>query len=408
MTKNPGALPLTAEQEVLLGIVRVDGAQDDRIRELIGRGLDWATLRQTALDHGLIPLLYTRLKAVAEDLLPPAERAELRQLYLANAQRNMRLAQELLRVLRFLASQEIVALPLKGPVLAAQVYGDVSMRTISDLDILIHRQDFARAYDLLPQIGYNPRLPLSTRQGKWILRAATELEFTNQGRLLDVHWAVYQWLWPIKSDVFWQELQSVRLNGVNVRVLSLENTLLMLCVIGARDQWFQLRLIADLAHLLHAHPELDWEALLERAHRLGARKLLCLGLCLAHEVGGVALPPKVRDSTRLDRGARGLADGLKERFFISVDERREQSASLFPLSERLRDSLYYALTPKQKDWEFVNLPAPLYPLYYLVRPLRLLVTRSAAFIHSLARWFIRPVDKSSAPDSERPTMNRAG
>jgi len=385
---------LTAEQELLLGAIRVDHAWDERIRELVEQGVDWAVLRQLVLDHGVLPLLYTRLKAVAEDLLPPQEVALLRQLYLVNAQRNVRLVQELLRVLRFLAAQGIEALPLKGPALAMQAYGDVSMRVISDLDILIHRQDFYRAYNLLPQLGYVPRVSLSGREGKWILRSATELEFTNQrGLLLDVHWAVYQWLWPIKSDVFWQQTRSLPLNGVDVQMLSPENTLLMLCVVGTRDQWFQLKLVADLAHLIHAHPDLNWEALLERAHKLGAWKLLCLGLSLACEVGGVELPPEVGDAVGLDLAARKLANALKGRFFISMDERREQSASLLPLSERLRDSLYYALTPKQRDWECINLPDSLYALYYMVRPFRLLAAYSTALVRSLARrWALRRDD----------------
>ncbi len=394
MSGEPIKPSLTAEQELLLGAIRVDHAWDERIRELVEQGVDWAVLRQLALDHGVLPLLYTRLKAVAEGLLPPQEVALLRQLYLANAQRNVRLVQELLRVLRFLAAQGIEALPLKGPALAMQAYGDVSMRVISDLDILIHRQDFYRAYNLLPQLGYVPRVSLSGREGKWILRSATELEFTNQrGLLLDVHWAVYQWLWPIKSDVFWQQTRSLPLNGVDVQMLSPENTLLMLCVVGTRDQWFQLKLVADLAHLIHAHPDLNWEVLLERAHKLGAWKLLCLGLSLACEVGGVELPPEVGDAVGLDLAARKLANALKGRFFISMDERREQSASLLPLSERLRDSLYYALTPKQRDWECINLPDSLYTLYYLVRPFRLLAAYSTALMRSLARrWTLRRDD----------------
>jgi hypothetical protein len=39
--------------------------------------------------------------------------------------------------------------PFKGPALAVQAYGDLSLRQYDDLDLLIHEADVPRAYQLL-------------------------------------------------------------------------------------------------------------------------------------------------------------------------------------------------------------------------------------------------------------------
>jgi len=41
-------------------------------------------------------------------------------------------------------------------VLAAQVYGDLSMRDVGDLDLLVRREDIIRAADLLVSLGHHP------------------------------------------------------------------------------------------------------------------------------------------------------------------------------------------------------------------------------------------------------------
>jgi hypothetical protein len=72
----------------------------------------------------------------------PAEwLARLRMQYMMNAARNMKMTAELLRILDALKEAGIKAMPLKGPVLAQQLYGDVALRQFSDLDILVARED---------------------------------------------------------------------------------------------------------------------------------------------------------------------------------------------------------------------------------------------------------------------------
>ena len=63
--------------------------------------------------------------------------------------------------------------------------------------------------------------------------------------------------------------------------------------------------------------------------------------------------------------------------------------------ERLRDRLDYfwdqAFIPKQEDWRSMPLPVALYPLYYLLRPLRLLY--KFLIVPLVSRKAIQPIRK---------------
>ena len=86
----------TPEQEVLLWAIRVDHATDQRVAGILRSGIDWGYLRKTAIRHGIIPLLYKRLKGEMADLVPPNELSTIRTLFLENAKRNMEMTQHLL------------------------------------------------------------------------------------------------------------------------------------------------------------------------------------------------------------------------------------------------------------------------------------------------------------------------
>jgi hypothetical protein len=63
------------------------------------------------------------MKEWVEEWIPKKVLESWRSLYLINAERNLRLAQKLIRVLDLLSGLGIKAIPFKGPTLAEQGYG---------------------------------------------------------------------------------------------------------------------------------------------------------------------------------------------------------------------------------------------------------------------------------------------
>jgi len=90
----------------------------------------------------------------------------------------------------------------------------------------------------------------------------------------------------------------------------------MLCVHGTKHFWDRLAWIVDVAELITAQP-VDWEESLQIAAGMKSTRVLLLGLYLAHEWLGAALPQPV-----LERAQRTpLFVGLRKRCGLSSRER---------------------------------------------------------------------------------------
>jgi hypothetical protein len=367
---------ITPEQEIVFASIRVDHKEDDRLVQLVQGRVDWSVASQFALHHGVLPLFYTRLKDLGKDLVPTAELEGMRELFLLNAQRNLRLTRLLVRLHDLFSGHGIGFIPLKGPLLSAQIYGDTSLRHFSDLDILIQEGDFHQADQLLKTAGFSPAFPLSEKTEPWLLRGDSEYSYSYQGDLLELQWAIAERgvSYPLSPEIFWEDLRAVELHDRQFQALSPENLALALLIHGGKHRWGKLMWITDIAHFKRTFPDFDWAHLLELAIAAGFYRIAGAGLLLAGEIGGAQLPPAIEAKITADNdlaaeAQRGLLTPAAENEFTGV--------SYFLRSrERFRDRAYYVLdqafVPKQEDWQTISLPKVFYPAYTIYRPLRLL------------------------------------
>ncbi len=322
----------------------------------------------------MLPLVYLRLSEAGVSTVPPRVTSWLRRSFQETTWRNTLLAGELTRVLDMLASHGIDAVPFKGPVLAALAYENVAMRQFGDLDLLVRPQERTRARELLLGHGY-------TMFDGWShvheLNHEYTLVGTRGGVRVDVHWKLFpRAVLPLKPDQLWQRLAAVRIGDREVRTFSLEDTLLILCVHADTHAWGRLMWITDIAQLVASHPGLDWAKAVEIADSSGSERLLLLGLRLANDLLGAPAPEPVMSRARTDRHVTRLAATVSERLFewapSDVEADREKSLLQLMSRDRLWHKLWLAATPNVSDWEVLRLPRSLSPLYYVIRPFRLL------------------------------------
>jgi hypothetical protein len=383
---------ISPEQEIVLHSIRIDHAQDERIKHLLDGELDWFLLRQFSLQHGVLPLLYTRLKSLEDNLVPDDEMEQLQGLYLANAQRNLRLTRMMLRVFDLLSKEGIQYIPIKGPTLAMRLYGDTAPRHFSDLDVLIQGEDFRRCYEILTAAGFTTKATVNNKDEPWLLRADTEYQFTYQGDILEIHWALAERgvQYPLKEDQVWNHLQPIEIHGREVLSLSLENLLLMLCIHGTKHVWGRLNWIADLAYFTKAYPDMDWFEVLEGAKEVGFHRVVCLGLLLAESLGGAQLPSEISSRVGSDPITEQLAnEACATLLDDALPSEKIQVDYYLRARERVRDRTYYildqAFIPKQVDWTTISLPKLLYPVYYILRPIRLLIKFGPKMVQTVTR-----------------------
>jgi hypothetical protein len=350
------------------------------LRPSMASSLDWARILRLAEHHGVTPALYRGGEEVVE-AIPPAVISDLRGRYEHNARRNLRFTTELIRILDCLAAKGIEAIPYKGPVLAETVYRDLALREFSDLDVLVRAQDVGSAKEALGQLHYAPNLHLSPSQERAYLQSGYEYTFDgpNERNLLEIQWAIVPRYFAVDlavEDLF-ARAAVVEVGGQKMQTLSLEDLFLVLCVHAAKHGWTRLCWLRDIAATA-ALPALNWNLLLGRAWGLGIGRIVDVSLGLADSLLGADVPPKVRDQVRADADGMKLIGPITRRIVESErysTESIEHIRLMLQLRERVVDKMRFALrlafTPSIGEWSVVSLPAPLFPLYRVIRLFRL-------------------------------------
>lgn len=407
---------ISREMQLLISCARtrLDAASARQVRHLLAGKLDWDFVTRAAEENSVTPLVARHLgPVVAEIAWMAGETGEVGAIFgrvaaavgrlqdaaRANSLRCLLFAGELVRIVEALRAEGVAAIPYKGPVLAAQAYGDVSAREFEDLDIIVAQREIAKADRVMRGLGYRARFPgalegAAARErdsagGIGRARAGEaglvpgEYTYRDEARgiLVDLHTERTMRHFPkaLEFDELAARLVSVRVGGNEVRTFGAEDGVVMLCVHGAKDFWARLSWVADVAELIKATPGMDWDLAMRRAKQLGAARMLRVGLAVASGWLGARLPEAAAASVRADETAGSVALRLAQRF-----SRREASA--LSAGERLtfrremvagyfggwHYAMRLALAPAEEDWEIMSLPRPLAPLYVALRPLRLL------------------------------------
>jgi hypothetical protein len=359
---------------------RIDPHSAEQIVAVAKSAPHWDGLLELAAEHGLSAVFYRNIQANATDALPPALRQRLKDESLRNSFGNLAFTAELFQVLEALESHGVCATPYKGPVLAAQAYGDVAMRQFSDLDLMVPQTQIAAADDALRALGFRPLVPdlkaEDTRQipGQYAYRRDSE-------PIVELHTERTLRYFPrrLSVDELCERRECVRLTGRDVLAFSPEDTLLLLSVHGSKHFWERLGWIADIAALATTSRPMNWRLTLERAQQWGVQRMVLLGAGLAAELFRTPLPGEVTELVRRDRVARRLIAGVCQSFF-SRQHAELGVFSRFAFRVRMRGSVAqgvpYAirLTTMPTELDRGGHARFLEPLYALRRPLRLVRT----------------------------------
>lgn len=366
--------------ELLLCCTRV--VPDPRIlRRVVTAGELGEDAITAAGAHALLPVVCSALdQAGLLTILPHSGREKLRAAWILSAHRSVALAAELSRVLAAFEESGIPALPFKGPVLAAELYGSVSLRQFKDLDLLVPPSHFSPATELLSQLGYTPSLRLTGHALAAMVRSRNALNFFHRvhGVTLDLQWQITPSYFSFQLTVeeLWAGRKAATFVGKPVFALSSEDQLVVLCIHGAKHLWLRLGWVRDVAQLLASEASLDWDAVLRRVDTRGGKRLLRLGLLLAQEYGGAALSRELRDYIISDPVVPRLAHEVRQGWKAAPEPQGMGPTTWFLLRarERWRDRVRYCvrlasnLAPADLQ---ADISPRLHAVRYVLRPLRL-------------------------------------
>lgn len=327
--------------------------------------------------HGVAPLVHRAFERFLLETVPALAASRLRDAYCDAARRGLVLSAALLTVLDALADAGVVALPLKGPVLAALLYPDPALRPFSDIDILVRRTEVPTALRALARIGYAldarlRRLPVPT-----LLAVSSEVIVHGPGGVqLDLHWEIAQRGYPFRFDpeLLFHSIRPVEFDDRTVPGLTPEALLVFLCVHGAKHGWSRLIWLADIARLAGAG--FDEPMALDFAARAGCTRPVLLGLLLALDLLDAPVSESILERARKESDVAALARTAALRLARCPSDAphwHDMSFNAF-LAERAWDrAKHYAalLAPSEAELQRLRLPPSLRTLYYPFRLARL-------------------------------------
>jgi len=344
-------------------------------------GLDWAEFLRLAELHGILPLAARNLTEYSRGLPPEIERS-LRSTFDTNLRRSLWFAAELARIMAQFESGQLRTVPYKGPVLAQSLYGDLGLRSFSDLDFLISPVDFERARQALAEIGYRPSADLTPDVERLWMRIGYERSFDGAAgkNLVELQWALLPYFYGVDlpvDDLLARAGRTV-VGGCEVPSLSPEDSLLVLCLHAAKHLWARLIWLSDIGGTLQSQT-IDYALVVSRARALGIARILGVSFWLVKKVLWAELPQSAEEMIAADREAEVLGGEFADRLLRGAAydfESTEYFRLILKLRERRGNRWRYLWrliwTPGAGDVAAVRLPEALFPLYRVVRMGRLM------------------------------------
>jgi len=332
------------EEELVLSCLRstIQPREADRISCLAGQNLDWGRVVAISQRHAVSPLLYKNLRTIGQHAVPASIMKQLQEQFYWNLAHNMRLERELSELLGALEQQGIPAIPFKGPALAVSIYGNLALRVFGDLDIFVQKKDVQRALASMASMGYRPEAMLDSCQMDGYLDTFYEMTLTGAGKApVELHWEIYadNFAFPVGRLQIWDDKQSVPRESIP-RSISPDKLLLILCVHGTQHYWERLSWICDVAEMVRRSEDIHWERLLELSVETGARRMLLLGLSLAHDLLDAPLPDHVVRAIRKDGRIDRAVTEIRRRLFEATDHAPgvlQTCLFYITIRERMRD-----------------------------------------------------------------------
>lgn len=261
----------------------------DRVRELT-LPHDLGALVEIARVHRVLGVVHQRLVDAGVDLPEPLG-TRLGHERMVAAARQLDSYQTVAAIVDALDQPLLV---VKGPVLGAVWYGDPSLRTFRDIDVLVRRRDFGEAIGAFARVGLTE---LSANWRGFLDHEVAEIPLAHRRVAVDVHWDLIA-IGTVRREFSWDmeplfgRAEMVEVGLRSVATLDPGDTLLHLCINGGLDGARTLIRLVDI-DVVARSGRVDWSAFGERARAAGAGALCAAVLQRCRSLVGTPIPSGV-------------------------------------------------------------------------------------------------------------------
>jgi len=340
--------------------------------------VNWNHVIELARHHRVFPYINKEIQKIKKDSIPPFVLQMFQRDYCRNTLLMLSLSGEMEQIAKLFSERAIRALFLKGPIIAADLYGDVSLRTSSDLDLLVPFNDLAKAEQLLEDLGYikDDYIDTILNDWKWRHHHVTFVHPIKKTKV-EIHWRLNPF--PSKEphfDQLWERKRKSSLISRPIYYLGREDLFLFLVTHGARHGWSRLRWILDIKKLINQ--PIDWVKLTALLKKYKYLHLGSLAVLLSARLFSIPFQEGMKPLLHSRKGGWLVEDTM---FYIQ----RMINLHSEPLTEEIssyhKKYLFSLLTIKQKglfiasflypypeDAQTLRLPKSMHFLYFLLRP----------------------------------------
>ncbi|MBI4322783.1 MAG: nucleotidyltransferase family protein [Candidatus Omnitrophica bacterium] len=225
----------------------------------------------------------------------------------ARAARALMLAHELTTILRRFHARGIQVVPLRGPALSEQLYGDPLARPCGDLDVLVRKPELAQVKTELLEFGYR----LCDRRPGFAQAFSYTFEFFKTHPIpviVEPHWSLAYppFVERLDMEPIWRRCVPGRACGVETLLLSPGDQILNLCLHlvhhhdSAPALW-----VSELDRFIRKYQAtLDWPQLVSTAQQGGVGGLVAAALQRTRTVCDTPLPNELIGQLTIPRRIR--------------------------------------------------------------------------------------------------------
>ena len=372
----------------LLNMLRFENDKNIIINSFEGiSDIDWDLLLKLAFHHRLYPKLYSKLKLIDQKSIPSYVVQTIYNEYKKNTFEMLHLTAEMEKLANIFAVSGIRLLILKGPVLAYDLYKDLSLRTCSDLDVLVPISDLEQVDTLLLSLGYekDEYFQIDKELNDWRWRHHHIMYLHPSKRVkVEIHWRLNPG--PSKEPTFdelWERKRISSLTTQPVYFLGREDLFFFLITHGARHGWFRLRWLLDIHEIVGQG--MDWIKVINnfkiyQCFQLGGQALILSSKLLKTQLNGDILQlTRGKDAHRLAKNTMFYLEKIVNLHTEPLPEYIEKyhNRYLYSLKSKQYKFLYLisVFYPSITDVRTIKLPKSLYFLYFPLRPILLTLRR---------------------------------
>ncbi len=261
--------------------------------------INWDKFCSYSIKHGVAALIYKKLENLQFLHFIPANIIDLfKQQYFKNIAKNTVFIESLRLIENETFKNKIDLILLKGISLINSIYQDIGVRPMTDMDILIKKENVPLISNILESLNYGTNPIVKSKFVKQVEHFHLPA-FINKSNhvMVEPHTHIHSEKSTMNIDIieFWKNSVPVDNYNTNIRMFSPENLIQHLCIhISTHSQSNNIRLshYYDLVKVIEKYEKngLDWETLIKDSHRFNIQSAFFPPLFLIQKYFRIKLP----------------------------------------------------------------------------------------------------------------------